>query len=318
MSELARTVSVVIPTYNAPTLLLDTLGTVFAQTFDDYEVIVINDGSTDDTVQQLQPLQQKHGAKLRVVTQPNGGIGAARNRGLDESTGTYIALLDHDDWWKPTKLAEQVRYLQTHPQCVACGTLFSLSSTPDQPHFTREQVCDADGIVHRPFYETVQNRDVFQTSTLMIDRVRTAGLRYGTERGAIEDVQFHIRLLTRGLYGIAGNEILAVYRLFEANASKQADFYYRGVSLLRRLERSNTFKGLPPQQRLDMQLWLGHLGRVAAMKELQHLRRRRAVRLYLRELWPQVKQRRWRFLAAYPLLLLSRGLGRKRNGRTRK
>lgn len=306
------TVSILIPTYNGSRLLPETLATVFAQTLTDVEVIVIDDGSTDDTLATLEPLRQAHANKLRIVTQPNAGIGAARNRGLDEAAGTYIALLDQDDLWKPQKLAEQVRFMQTHPQCVACGTLFSLSPTPDVPQFTKEQVCDDDGIVHRPFFQMVYNRDVFQTSTLMIDRARTAGIRYGTERGSIEDVQFHVRLLTRGLYGIAGESILAIHGQSEANASKQRDYYYNGARLLRKMQRANGFKGLPRRQRADMLLWLGHLGRVASMKELRPYRRRRAWKLYRGEFWPQFMQRRWRFLMLYPVLIVWPGLDRRK------
>jgi glycosyltransferase involved in cell wall biosynthesis len=301
--SLSPTVSVVIPTYNQPALLLETLATVFAQTFTDYEVIIINDGSTDDTAAQLEPLQQLHSPRLRVITQPNAGIGAARNRGLDEARGKYVALLDHDDLWMPEKLAVQVEFMQQHPQCAACGTLFALSTTPDKPHFLLADVANAEGIVERPFWQTVHNKDVFQTCTLMIDRDRCQGLRYATRRGAIEDVSFHLTLLGRGEYGMAGDKILAIYRVFDGNASKAAGYYYHGVAVLRGLQRGNHFRELPPLQRQDMRLWIGHLGRVAAVQQVNQGRRGRAASLYLREFIPQLLDRRMRFLLLFPMML---------------
>ena len=296
-------VSVVIPTYNRPALLLQTLETVLAQTFTDYEIVIINDGSTDDTLAQLAPLQQATGAKLRVITQPNAGIGAARNRGLDESRGRFIALLDHDDLWMPEKLAAQVVFMQQHPECVACGTLFALSTTPQKPHFTLDQVANARGIVERPFWQTVHNRDVFQTCTLMIDRMRCLGLRYAIQRGAIEDVSFHLSLLGRGDYGIAGDKVLAIYRVFEGNASKDVGYYYHGVGQLRRLQRAGQFRELPPLQMQDMRLWIAHLGRVAAVQQLTTGHRGRAMSLYLREWIPQWFDRRFRFLLLFPVMI---------------
>ena len=297
-------VSVVIPTYKGGALLIETLGTVFAQTFDDYEVVIINDGSPDDTLERLAPLQAQHGGKLRVVTQANGGIGVARNRGIDEARGRYIALLDHDDLWMPEKLAVQVAYMQSHPECVACGTMFALSPTPDTPHWRKEDVADGNGIVERPVWQTVHGRDVFQTCTLMIDAEKTRGLRYATERGAIEDVSFFLQMTGRGAYGIAGDRVLAVYRVFESNASKNPWFFYGGALQLRRLQKQGLFDDLPPAQKEEALLWIGHLARVAAMKQIETGRRGRGLSLYLKELPHQIKQGRLRFVLAYPALLL--------------
>ncbi len=307
--------SVVVPTYNAPGLLLETLATALAQTCGDFEVVVINDGSSDDTLERLAPLQREHGGRLRIVTQPNAGIGAARNRGLDEARGRYVALLDHDDLWEPAKLATQLDYMRAHPQCAACGTVFALSTAPGRPHFTRSQVAGVDGIVRRPMWETIHGRDVFQTSTLMIDAERTRGLRYGLARGAIEDVQFHIGLMGRGAYGIAGDTVLATYRVFEGNASKNPDFYYRGIAHLRGLQRAGAFDDLPEPQRTDADLWLGHIARFTCVGELSAGRRRRAASLYGREWTLQFRRGRARFLAGFPLMWLSRGLlGRRSAG----
>jgi glycosyltransferase involved in cell wall biosynthesis len=97
--------SIVIPTYNRVDLLPKTLATVFAQSFQDFEVIVVDDGSTDNTIKVLQELQ-KTSSQLAYFTQKNSERGVARNKGIQNSTGKYITFLDSDDWLYPD-------YLQT-------------------------------------------------------------------------------------------------------------------------------------------------------------------------------------------------------------
>lgn len=104
-------VSVVIPLYNARDVIRDTIESVFAQTYHDYEIVVIDDGSTDGSGDVLRA----YGDRLRYIQQPNGGVAQARNRGIAASLGRYIALLDHDDLWEPDKLAKQVAVLDEQP-----------------------------------------------------------------------------------------------------------------------------------------------------------------------------------------------------------
>lgn len=109
-------VSVVIPTYNHKDFVLSTLDSVFAQTFSDYEVIVVNDGSPDDTAELLRPLAQS--GRIRYVEQANAGQAHARNRGIALARGTFIALLDDDDLWPSDKLEWQVGALRVHSEAA--------------------------------------------------------------------------------------------------------------------------------------------------------------------------------------------------------
>ncbi len=104
-------VSVVIPLYNAQDVIGDTIETVLAQTYRDYEIVVIDDGSTDGSAAVLHA----YGKHLRYIHQPNGGVARARNRGITAARGRYIALLDHDDLWESDKLAKQVAVLDEQP-----------------------------------------------------------------------------------------------------------------------------------------------------------------------------------------------------------
>jgi glycosyltransferase involved in cell wall biosynthesis len=107
-------VSVVIPTYRHRDFVAEALRSVAAQTMRDLEVIVVNDGSPDDTEAVLAPWIAA--GTIRYVKQENAGQAAARNRGIELAQGEFVALLDDDDLWPPDKLAWQVEFLRAHPR----------------------------------------------------------------------------------------------------------------------------------------------------------------------------------------------------------
>ena len=107
------TVSVVIPCYNAAPFVRDAVATASSQTHRPIEVICVDDGSTDGTLDVLRSLEREHQGWIRVFSQPNGGPSAARNRGLSAARGDWIQFLDSDDLLQPTKLAHQIALLLT-------------------------------------------------------------------------------------------------------------------------------------------------------------------------------------------------------------
>jgi glycosyltransferase involved in cell wall biosynthesis len=114
-------VSVAIPVYNAQATVAQTLRSVLAQTHRHLEIIVVDDGSTDGTWQVLQSF----GSSIRVVRQPNGGLAAARNAGIQAATGEFVALMDADDVCEPERLACQVHFLRQHANVLLCCSDFS-------------------------------------------------------------------------------------------------------------------------------------------------------------------------------------------------
>lgn len=113
MTESKPTVSVIIPTYNRAALLVEALESVLAQSFQDFEVIIVDDGSNDDTAERLKPYLTDD--RVRYFCQSNGGPARARNYGIRGAFGEYIALLDSDDLWLPAKLEKQVALLRANP-----------------------------------------------------------------------------------------------------------------------------------------------------------------------------------------------------------
>jgi glycosyltransferase involved in cell wall biosynthesis len=112
-------VSVVIPTYNHEQFIGQALESVFSQTFRDFELIVVNDGSPDDTEEVLRPHIES--GKIQYIRQENQGVAAARNRGAAEARGEYLAFLDDDDCWPPDKLEWQVAIMESSDIVMVAG-----------------------------------------------------------------------------------------------------------------------------------------------------------------------------------------------------
>ncbi len=111
-------VSVIIPTYNRAHVLERALDSVLVQDYKPIEIIVVDDGSTDDTTKVLD----RYEGKIRVLTQTNKGVSAARNLGIRESCGRFIALLDSDDAWTSDKVRRQIDFFKANPDALICQT----------------------------------------------------------------------------------------------------------------------------------------------------------------------------------------------------
>jgi len=103
-------VSVIIPTFNRGYIVTEAIESVLSQSYKDFEIIVVDDGSTDNTREVLDPYRDR----IRYFYQENKGVAGARNKGIEASRGEFIAFLDSDDIWLPEKLGRQVDYLNTH------------------------------------------------------------------------------------------------------------------------------------------------------------------------------------------------------------
>ncbi|MGF1589132.1 MAG: glycosyltransferase family 2 protein [Pleurocapsa sp.] len=119
-------VSVIVPAYNAMAYLPETIANLLEQTYTDFEVVVVNDGSTDNIEEWVSQISD---SRVRLVTQENKGLARARNAGIKESQGEYLAFLDADDLWESTKLAKQVEVLASHPEV---GLVYSWVTYIDQ------------------------------------------------------------------------------------------------------------------------------------------------------------------------------------------
>ncbi len=111
-------ITIIIPSYNSEQHIAETIDSILEQSVKDIELIVVDDGSTDGT----RDLVSAYGPPVRLITQANAGVCAARNRGLKEAGGQFICFMDHDDYWFPDKLARQLDVFQAHPDA---GVVYS-------------------------------------------------------------------------------------------------------------------------------------------------------------------------------------------------
>jgi glycosyltransferase involved in cell wall biosynthesis len=206
-------VSVIIPTYKHRDYVSLTLDSVFKQTFTDYEVIVINDGSPDDTGEVLRPFIEQN--RIRYIEQENGGQARARNRGLAEAKGEFIAFLDDDDLWPVDKLEWQVAALREQPAVGVIGGACEFIND-DGEHI--EDFIPADRSIS---VETLFSGSPFASPGQAL--IRTSCLRkiggFNESIWGADDLDLWFRLARQTGF-LTVPKIALLYRIHPANASK--------------------------------------------------------------------------------------------------
>jgi glycosyltransferase involved in cell wall biosynthesis len=217
-------VSVVIPTFNCADFLVEAIRSILAQTYEDYEIIVVDDGSTDHTETALR----QFATRIRYIRQEPGGPSVARNRGILEARGELVAFLDADDLWRPTKLARQVEYLNHHPEAVLVYTDFTRGPNPGSNNDSRLKAFKPRDPAD-PFH-TLLEENFIATPSVVVRREALArsGLFDPTLKGS-EDFDLWLRLAKApgrpsGGFGFI-DDILADVRQHSSNTS-------RGVELI--------------------------------------------------------------------------------------
>jgi glycosyltransferase involved in cell wall biosynthesis len=222
-------VSVVIPTYNRLDILNDTLESVFSQSFSDFEVIVIDDGSTES----LDPLVKQYEDRVTFIRLPHSGLPSiARNCGIRNARGQYIAFLDSDDLWLNEKLKIQVQVLSDHPEIVlVCSDAYILKpgseEKMDKPYLNDRN--EKAGFL----LNDVINNNFIITSTCMVRLEvfqRTGGFSEDPVFRGIEDYELWLRIARQ--YQIQYIPLpLAVYRNSENSLRSEISWmrYYDGM-----------------------------------------------------------------------------------------
>lgn len=213
-------ISVVIPLYNKEQSITSTLQTVLKQTYQDFEIVIVNDGSTDYSVEEVAKVTDP---RIRLIHQRNAGVSAARNRGIEEAKGEYIAFLDADDEWKPDYLKTQYELTQKYPECsiFACNYEFKDTQGKVTPTIIRKLTFKGeDGILSNYFEVASCSHPPLWTSAVMIKKnaiQSIGGFPVGIKSG--EDLLTWARLACK--YHTAYTKISqAIYNLGEGYNKK--------------------------------------------------------------------------------------------------
>lgn len=192
-------ISVVIPLYNKERSIISTLQTILKQTFQDFEIIIVNDGSTDHSVQEVKKITDH---RIRLIHQVNAGVSTARNRGIETAKGEYIAFLDADDEWKPDYLETQYQLAKKYPECnvFACNYEFKDAQGNVSPTIIRKlPFKEKDGILFNYFEVASCSHPPLWTSAVMVKKKAIqsiGGFPVGIKSG--EDLLTWARLAVNG------------------------------------------------------------------------------------------------------------------------
>jgi glycosyltransferase involved in cell wall biosynthesis len=205
-------VSVVIPVYNGEKYLAQAIESVLAQTFRDFELLIVDDGSTDGS-RAVMDRYARRDARIRILSQENRGVSAAGNLGFGEARGAWVARLDADDIFLPDKLERQIAFIRQHPDVCIVGTL---------GYFINHAgkiigLVNSDGPFTRTEFERMAGRcePVFfvHSSTLMHRETVLAVGGYREQFIQAEDVDLWLRMAEKGHLLLKMPEPLLLYRL---------------------------------------------------------------------------------------------------------
>lgn len=230
--------SVIIPAYNREKYAVDCLESVFAQSFKDYEIIVIDDGSTDNTLKILKDFKDR----IQLISRENGGAGAARQAGCDLARGQYIAFLDSDDLWFPWTLAVYNEILvKEHMPSILWGAIHSFKgeSVPKFP--PKERI---SYIYAQNFYSLKHPCPMVATCNFVI-RCDAFELTSGffKHRHLCEDTSLFLEagLSNGALY--MNSPLVVAHRDTPGSFIKHSHYWYDGLLYLKKREESGSYPG---------------------------------------------------------------------------
>ena len=199
-------VSIITPLYNGERFVGQTIESVMAQTYPEWEMIIINDGSKDNSLAVAESYAAKD-PRIHVFSQPNGGCAAARNHGLREATGRYYAFLDSDDYWDPTFLEEQLAFMAEKNAAIVTCCVRRVDENGIE--ILRPQIVPE----RMDYYDILKSCNLPCLATL-IDASRLHDIRFREELHNLrDDYALWLSLMKQTDYAYGNQKVLASYRL---------------------------------------------------------------------------------------------------------
>lgn len=208
---LEDTVSVIIPVYNAARFLDRTLGSIFAQTYKNIEIVLVDDCSKDESAEIIARYQKEHPEVVYHLQETNQGAAVARNTALELAKGRYVAFLDSDDMWYPEKIERQIT-LMKEKDAAFCYTAIEMVNNDDEVVKKKRKVKE------KIDYRFLLHNTMIATSSVLIDRKKTGDFRMPLRRGG-QDYATWLMLLRDGTVAYGINETLVKYRVGNSSLS---------------------------------------------------------------------------------------------------
>lgn len=203
-----KKISVIIPVYNGDKYINKSVDSVLGQTYQNIDIVVINDGSTDNT----KVLLSEYGDKIQVINQLNQGLSAARNAGIKNATGDYLAFLDADDYWLPEKLQSQMAFMQANPHIGFCSTQSMLVNEDYERIGTWE--CfrnEYDSILEQIFIKHASIAGSGSSVIVKKEIQQQAGF-FDTTLKSLEDIDMWLRYAAISDYGCVKKELSVILK----------------------------------------------------------------------------------------------------------
>lgn len=236
MSSNSPLVSVVIPAYNVAAVLPDAIASVQAQTWNDWELIIIDDGSSDQTAAVAQQAQAQD-PRISWIHQQNQGVSVARNLGVERSQGTFIAFLDADDVWLPEKLSTHIDHLQSRPEL---GVSFAQVEFMTQAGIPTGQLSRARLTDITPQYLLSENPTTTTSNWVIRKAVWTEVGGFCPTMSYSEDLEWLFRTLCSQRWQMEGiGQVLTRYRTSSGGLS--ADLYRMEAGWNTLIEHAKTY-----------------------------------------------------------------------------
>jgi teichuronic acid biosynthesis glycosyltransferase TuaG len=231
MSPQQPLISIITPSYNASLFIEQTINSVRKQTYQNWEMIIVDDCSTDNTPEILEQIEKEDERIQIIFLNQNGGAAVARNTALQHAKGRYVAFLDSDDCWKPEKLAKQLSFMHTNNYAFT---------------FTRYELVTNEGVLLNKqipapaeiSYDDMLKNTIIGCLTVMIDREIVGDIQMPNIRTR-QDLATWLSILKKGIHAYGLNENLAEYRIGNPSisrnkwkAAKMNWFVYRRVEKL--------------------------------------------------------------------------------------
>lgn len=198
-------VSVIMPAYNCEKYVEEAINSVIKQTYEKWELLVIDDGSKDNTVKIVEELSKKESRIHIIKNENNQGVSATRNRGISKASGDWIAFLDSDDMWDKTKLEKQMEYAKK----ISAEFLFTGSSYINEEGEYYKGIFEVPDIVT---YKELRNHNIISCSSVLIKKRLFDKIRMEKDE-MHEDYAVWLRVLKTGISAYGINEPLLIYRI---------------------------------------------------------------------------------------------------------